>query len=373
MNAYISLRKHLGLMVVVLLLVSCDSDDSGGDSSGNFDRKSMLTNIADNVIVPAYDSLSATTQTLLAQTQELNFGSSADKVENLRISWKHALKQWQYAALYDFGPASDQGLLSFFNLFPVSTTHIEDNIASGNYNLETAANIDAIGLQAMDYLLFGIESDAADLANYFSENPGYINYLIENATLMNNKATATLQGWTSGYRDSFVNATGTDIGSSLGQLVNVGIQYFEVHLRDAKIGIPAGARSSSGTPLPLQVEAYYNGAVSKEMLVNGIEGWQNMFNGNSRTGEQGSGLDDYLKFLGTTFNGNPLHEGINERMENAKTQTLNLSSDLREAVVNQQNECMDIFSELQQSVVLLKVDMTSAMGIQITYVDNDGD
>ena len=264
-------------------------------------------------------------------------------------------------------------MLSFFNLYPVSASHIEANIASGSYNLETAANIDAIGLQAMDYLLFGIEANAEDLSNYFYENPEYITYLQDNASLMNNKAKASLQGWNNGYRDSFVNATGTDIGSSLGQLVNVGIQYFEVHLRDAKIGIPAGARSSSGTPLPLQVEAFYNGTVSKEMLITGIQGWQNMFDGNSRTGEQGTGLDDYLKFLGTTFNGNPLHEGINERMDNAKTMTMNLGSDLKESVVSQQNECMDIFNELQQCIVLLKVDMTSAMGIQITYVDNDGD
>lgn len=373
MNAHTILRKHFGLLVVVLFLVSCSSDDSGDNSKDSFDRNAMLTNIADNVIVPAYDSLTVATQDLLDQTQALSQESSGVQVEILRSSWKHTLEQWQYAALYDFGPASDQGMLSFFNLYPVSNSHIEENIVSGNYNLEIAANIDAIGLQAMDYLLFGIESDAEELANYFSENPKYITYLLDNAALMNNKAKATLQGWTSGHRDIFVNATGTDIGSSLGQLVNVGIQYYEVHLRDAKIGIPAGARSSSGTPLPLQVEAYYNATVSKEMLISGIQGWQNMFNGNSRNGEQGTGLDDYLKFLGTTFNGNPLHEGINERMDNARAQTMNLATDLRDAVVNQQNDCMDLFSELQQSVVLLKVDMTSGMGIQITYVDNDGD
>ena len=373
MNTHTILRKHFGLLVVVLFLVSCGSDDSGDITKDSFDRKAMLTNIADNVIVPAYDSLAMATQSLLDRTQTLNQASTENQIEIVRTAWKHALKQWQFAALYDFGPASDQGMLSFFNLYPVSKSHIEENIASGTYNLETAANIDAIGLQAMDYLLFGVETNPEDLSIYFSENPEYITYLLDNATLMNNKAKATLQGWNAGYRDTFVNATGTDIGSSLGQLVNVGIQYYEIHLRDAKIGIPAGARSSSGTPLPLQVEAYYNGTVSKEMLVSGIQGWQNMFNGNSRNGEQRSGLDDYLKFLGTTFNGNPLHEGINERMDEAKTLTMNLSSDLREAVVNQQNECMDIFSQLQQSVVLLKVDMTSAMGIQITYVDNDGD
>ena len=34
---------------------------------------------------------------------------------------------------------------------------------------------------------------------------------------------------------------------------------------------------------------------------------------------------------------------------------------------------IDTYNELQKAVRMLKVDMTSAMSITITYTDNDGD
>ncbi|WP_449437648.1 hypothetical protein [Pedobacter steynii] len=34
---------------------------------------------------------------------------------------------------------------------------------------------------------------------------------------------------------------------------------------------------------------------------------------------------------------------------------------------------IDVYTEMQKSVRMLKVDMTSAMSITITYTDNDGD
>lgn len=373
MNFHIGYFKHIGLLAVVLFLVSCSGDDENNGGPDSFDRKAMLANLAENVILPAYDSLDMATSHLHESAEDLSQSTSAENVNQVRDAWKDALTQWQYAGVYDFGPASDRGLVSFFNLYPVSTAHIDENIATGNYNLESAANIDAVGLEAIDYLLFGIESNAELLATFFTENPDYLTYLLDNTNLLKTKAHATLSDWETDYGTTFKNATGTDIGSSLGQLVNASIQFLEVHIRDAKIGIPAGARSSSGIALPLQVEAYYNGSVSKEMLVKGIAGWQNMFNGNSRNGNQGTGLDDYLKFLGTSFDGNPLHEEINARFNNATAQTEGLSTDLKTAVVDQQDECLQIFDELQRVIVLVKVDMTSAMGIQITYVDNDGD
>ncbi|NEN24318.1 imelysin family protein [Cryomorpha ignava] len=365
--------KHIGIIAVVLFLVSCKGDDDAGGGSDSFDRKAMLANLADNVILPAYDSLTVATNQLHESTEFLIQSTTAENIEQVRTVWKTTLTQWQYAGVYDLGPASDNGLVSFFNLYPVSTIHIEENIASGNYNLESAANINAVGLEAIDYLLFGLETDAEMLATFFTENPDHLTYLIDNTNLLKTKAQTTLSAWQDGYATTFKNASGTDIGSALGQLVNSSIQYLEIHIRDAKIGIPSGARSSSGLPLPLQVEGYYNGSVSKEMLIKGMDGWKNMFNGNSRNGDQGTGLDDYLKFLGTSFDGNPLHEEINGRLTMAANQTEELATDLKTAVVNQQEECLSIFDELQRTIVLLKVDMTSAMGIQITYVDNDGD
>lgn len=365
--------KHIGLLTLVLFLVSCNDDENPDGGSDSFDRQAMLINLADNVIIPSYDSLASATTSLKAKVEILQVTVSSENINLVKDQWKRTLSAWQYAGVYNFGPASDRSLIALFNLYPVSATQIEENISGGNYNLESASNINAVGLQAVDYLLFGIEAESASLADFFTNNPNHLTYLHDIVVLLDSKIQSTMQGWNQSYRSTFVNATGTDIGSSLGQLVNASIEYLETYVRDAKVGIPAGARSSSGSPLPAQVEAFYNGSVSNDMLDKGLEGWKNMFLGNSLDGNQGSGLDDYLIFLGTTFDGNPLHEEILNRLSLAQEKTLALNNDMKLAVVEEQDVCLEIFEELQRSIVLLKVDMTSAMGIQITYVDNDGD
>jgi hypothetical protein len=51
----------------------------------------------------------------------------------------------------------------------------------------------------------------------------------------------------------------------------------------------------------------------------------------------------------------------------------NLNDPLSDKVVTETEACRKVFETLQNLVVLFKTDMTSAMGVSITYADNDGD
>lgn len=358
---------YCSLLVAVLSFSACNSSEED-EEQNSYDRQALLVNLADNVVIPAYTELNASVNDLNEKAQALQADPTEENVENLRASWQTVAIDWQHVAHFDFGPASQNGLLSAFNLYPVSPEQINSNINSGNYNLESAQNINAIGLQALDYLLYRNGQSAAQHATSLSQNPNELQYIADLTELMKTKCNAVHSAWSGDYRTTFIAATGTDVGSSLGQLINGSIKYFEVHLRDAKIGIPAGARSSSGLPIPEQSEAYYSAELSHELLIEGISAWKNMFNGGN-----GEGLDDYLRFLGPTFNGNPLSDEINLLFDSAIQQSEALPTPLQDALVNNQEDCLEIFDELQKLVVLLKVDMTSAMGISVTYVDNDGD
>jgi len=358
---------YCSLLAAVLIFSACNpSEDEEQENS--YDRQALLVNLADDVIIPAYSDLNSSVNDLSEKATTLQSDITTENVQSLRDSWKEVARKWQRVALFDFGPASQNGLLSAFNLYPVSPDQINSNISSGNYNLESAQNINAIGLQALDYLLYRNGQSAAQHANCLSQNPNELQYIVDLTELMKTKCYAVHSTWSGDYRTTFIAATGTDVGSSLGLLINGSIKYFEVHLRDAKIGIPAGARSSSGLPIPEQSEAYYNAELSHELLIEGITAWKNMFNSGN-----GEGLDDYLRFLGPTFNGNPLSDEINLFFDRAIQQSEALPTPLQSALVNNQEDCLAIFDELQKLVVLLKVDMTSAMGISVTYVDNDGD
>lgn len=364
-------RFFLSLFVATLF-IGCDKDNDD-DEVDNFDRQAVLTNMADNVIIPAYETLALECAALELACESAAVNPTAEDIAEIKTTWLSTLTNFQAAAPFDFGPASNVGMSNVFNLFPVDTDKIHNNILSGSYNLESADNIAANGLQAIDYLLYGQASSNENLAIYFRSNPATLAYITDIATLLNSKAQSNLQQWQNGYRSTFVNATGVDLGSSLGLLINGGIKYFETQLRDAKIGIPAGARSSDGIAMPNQTEALYNGEVSRDLLASSIQSFQALFNGTGHDGVNGQGLDDYLFFLGTKFENRPLGDEINDRFDKSISMAQQLDPAISDAVINDQAACLNLFSELQRIIVLLKVDMTSAMGIQITFVDNDGD
>lgn len=369
----LSVIIRFAFISTLLLLIGCKEDDNS-QNTDDFDRQAILVNMADNLIIPVFEELDLKSATLKEASENTITILSVENIEDLKNAWEETLMAWQWAAPYDFGPSADLGLVSAFNLFPVNTDLINQNIASGDYNLESAANVSATGLQAIDYLLFGTADSSTELVTYFEANPNALVYILDIATLLSTKATANLGVWNGSYRATFINANGTDLGSSLSLIINGAIRYFEIHLRDGKIGFPSGARSSSNTAMPEQSEALYNGALSRNMLYEGLTAWQYFFNGTNITGVfNGQGLDDYLAFLGPTFDGNPLADEINTRFDEALVNISQLSPAISDAVDDQQSECLDIFEELQRIIVLLKVDMTAAMGVQITFVDNDGD
>ena len=50
-----------------------------------------------------------------------------------------------------------------------------------------------------------------------------------------------------------------------------------------------------------------------------------------------------------------------------------MSEDFTQQIQSNNVAMTDAFTEMQKIVRLLKVDMTSAMSVTITYTDNDGD
>jgi hypothetical protein len=84
-------------------------------------------------------------------------------------------------------------------------------------------------------------------------------------------------------------------------------------------------------------------------------------------------LDDYLRSLGDTEFGQQLDADIQAQLIATEAALDQLESPLSEFVVNQQQEAFEVYAELQALVVLWKVDMMSALGVLVTYQDNDGD
>ena len=192
---------------------------------------------------------------------------------------------------------------------------------------------------------------------------------------MNTLLTKVMGDWKDTYREEFTTKTGVDIGSPLGQLVNGYVLHYERYIRSGKFGIPSGAMLN-GIVSPDKVEAFYKKDISKQLAQAAHQAVVDFFNGKSVvTGQEGPSFKTYLTALGAkdSSTGMSLAQLINQQFE-ASTQKVNaLKPNLYEEVKTNNAAMIQVYTEMQKAVRMLKVDMTAAMSIVITYTDNDGD
>ena len=128
------------------------------------------------------------------------------------------------------------------NIYPVTVFDVESNISDGNYDLDHVNNYDAQGFTALDYLLFGVASNDAEILVKYTTDANasnYRKYITDVLNQMNSKTTVVVNDWKGSFRDEFVNSTSNTSTSSVNKLVNDFIFYYEKGLRANKFGIPA--------------------------------------------------------------------------------------------------------------------------------------
>jgi predicted lipoprotein len=374
------MRKLIYMAVIAasafVVIQSCkkSSTDDTTDKSGaaSFDRKGLLTNVSTNIIIPAYAAYQTTTVNLDIAVTSFNAAPDAAKLTTLQTAFKAAYVQWQSTSAFEFGPASQITLRVNTNTYPTDINQINANVTAGAYNPQLLANLAAKGLPALDYLLFGTgANNIAILAMYTTDaNAAKRKTLLANlSTELKTNATTVATGWNT-YKATFINADGTDVGSSVGQLTNQLVYDYEI-LKNYEVGIPAGVQSM-GAALPLKVQAY-NAKISVQLATAHLIALQNLYLGKSPAGD-GLGFDDYLVAANAkTSTGASLNDAIKAQFIVALAKLATLGDPLQDNITSNQAAVVAAYTELQKITVMLKTDMTSALGIQITYGDNDGD
>ncbi|GAB3194280.1 putative lipoprotein [Pontibacter aydingkolensis] len=354
------------------LLTACGSDGDSGPKT-DYDRQAMLANYADNLIVPGYEAFKIESTELSTAIASFTANPTEATLANARKEYLDAYKVWQGVSVYGFGPADEQMLRTNLNSYPTSASKIESNISAVSYDLQAAANLDAKGFPAMDYLLYGKPTDGELIVLYTSGTNAAKRkkYLQDVANLVKQRAEATYSGWTTGnYAKTFKESAGTAVGSAVGNLVNE--FNFEIDLtKRGKVGIPSG-RLSANIARPETVEAYYS-KNSLELLKRALIAEKASFMGVGLSGTNGPGLDDYLDHVNARYNNNLLSDAIEAQFDAAIAAINGVTVPLSQAVTSNPQAVSKLYEELQKLIVLTKTDMPSALGVAITYNDNDGD
>ncbi len=370
-----NLKYLLVVSIVMFLLVGCNSDDSGnGDNlTNNFDREQMLANWADHLIIPSYQNFVSKTNTLQdANTTFIN-ETNLENLTNLRTAWEDAYIAWQKIEMYDIGPARDIVLRSFLNTYPTNTVNVNSLIESQNYNLADPNLNDEQGFPALDYLLFGIAENDAEFVDLFANGNNHRQFLTDVVNSIHSRGEQVLDDWQNGYRDVFVQNSGSSANSSTNRMANVFMEYYEVRLRNGKIGFPAGVYSG-GEPQPDRVEALYNRELSKTLALEALEAHQNFFNGTAfNDGNSGESFADYLDYLNAIKNGEDLTVLINNQYVESIASINELDGNFFNQINTNNNGMLEAFESLQDNVVFLKSDMFSALSIALEFDSGDGD
>ncbi|HZH86039.1 MAG TPA: imelysin family protein [Brumimicrobium sp.] len=359
------LKRAVGFILIISvgLFYSCKDKKDKDSDKVDFNKGALLENVSGNIIVPALAQFNGEVSDLKSSFVTFKNDPTNVNLEVMKSHWKASYLTWQTVKIFDFGPVRLNGFKSATGTYPVDTAKVQANMTNGAYNLATISNLDAIGLNALDYLFY-----KSNALSEFQNTPAYMQYAEDVIGKLYNETQTVVNGWNS-YQSTFNASTGTSSTSAFSEFVNEFNRDYEL-AKTAKIGIPIG-KANLGLVKPEYVEARFSG-ISFDLLIESIKALKATYNGNSFiNGANGIGFSNYLVHL-EKIN---LDDLINQKFNIIQSKAEGFSVTLETAIndPSMQNQLDELYLHLQQQVVNIKTDMTSAFGVLITYQDNDGD
>ncbi|WP_139959733.1 imelysin family protein [Flavicella sediminum] len=365
--------KKIGLfLIIVTVLVSCGTEGTSSCTNDSFDRKAMLENWANNIIIPSFENYDALVSTLKTDVTTFSTTPNQNNLAQARSSWLLAYKAWQQVAMFQIGEAEVIRLKEYSNSYPVDAVGVESNISSEVYDLALSTQINRQGFPALDYLLNGLKDTDAEIITTFSATSykNYANAVVDRLKLM---STAVVTDWKTNYAAIFIANDCSSSTSSVDKLVNDFIFNFEKNIRVSKIGNPIGFFTN--TPIPEAVEAFYKKDVSKELFLTAVNTSKDFFNGkhfNSNT--EGKSLKSYLIELQVEAGGKNLSDYIVEKFDKVLTSANALDANFYAQIISDRAVFIALReNDLHPLLEVMKTNMLSALDIKADYNDSDGD
>ncbi len=365
-----TIRQIIGIVIVTIILSSCGSDT--GPLVDAYDRTSMLTKLADEVIVPSYDSTRAALSELRSSFEQavLDGNVSTTDVDVLRRHYLNAVRRWQCVVTYNFGPAEGNlgTLAQEIATFPCDTAAVEQRIASGDTST-TNFRRDTRGFAGLDYMLFARSAEQVSKELSGPESTKRRDYLHSVLVRADNDLSAVTATWKSSYRAVFISRNLTDAGSSVSLLLNELNKSFEL-LKNYKLGLPLGLRAGQTMAEPAKIESYYCG-VSYELLGLHYRSIKEIWSGRLSNGAQ---IPSFRSYLLTVVNGPRLIEETEAQFARIDAAYgMASQSNMSEQIRTNPQALVALHTEMQKLTRFIKSEMSSLLGISITYSSGDGD
>lgn len=380
------MKRYLFLLLFVFIAGCGEDPPVDGVSDG--ERKAALEAIADNVIIPGFNELATSAAALESTVNALVASPNETSLEAAQAAWITMARQWkriEYAQQGMLDQEREDSLI--FKIDLGAADHTMRNATIDETALSTALltsdEIDRIfviqlpaklqDIYVIEDLLFRTD-DATALTRLTTDQfAGKRRELLQALTESLRQRCEAVRNnwWPSGenFRQQFINQFGTDLGSSLGMLMN-DIVYLAEQMKNQKIGRPVGYLSAQ-IPQPDSVEARWS-VQSLPFFIENLNGIEQAFTSDAG-GRMGMGIDSLLNFMDAKVGDKNLSEAVITQINTMRALAQSLGSDLPNAVRTNRTKVDELFTECLVLLKLLKVDVVSQLGVMITTLEGDGD
>lgn len=371
-----SLRKRISLRFTILFigvlttLISCDKDDAKNEIDTQSKVEEQLINTFNNGVLPLNLSFVSATETLKNSIATFNEESTLADLEIVQNHWVDMLKIWKQLELYNLGLVEDSFIHFEINRWETNTGNVDDYILGTETLNETFINgigSSSKGISAMEYLLFSDENNDTVLSSFTTNSNAertlnYLKALSENLATKSNELYSIWEN----YEIEFTSSLESGINGSQNQLTNAMITLIE-EIIISKLGDPLGDKT--GGVIDVEALEAYRSRSSLIIIQEHLNELKNCYDGDFIQNSNDIGYDDHLVLIGKEDLDTLIVNAFSLCQEKLDAISSSLYVELTE---NHQNvtDLQDAFSDL---LVLIKVDMASAIGTTVTVNDNDGD
>lgn len=351
------------LICAFFFAASCDQNKP---PTLDIDRESLLTRYADTLIIPAYKTLDLLVDTLLDAISRLPEDTS--NLPRAQEAWGKACLAWQNCNAYNFGPAGERGIRKTLNeeiaTFPVDTATLQGFIAASDTGFNNFKR-DTRGIYSLEYLLF---AHPQSLKNSLA----YQQYALAVSRHLKKETTRVKSEWNT-YREEFIENIGTDAGSSISLLYNEFVKSYEA-AKNFKVGLPAGKRPGQLLPAPHLTECYYSGK-SLPALKQHLIALKAIYDGYYPGKSMPIPVEGFRQYLRAAPGGPELVMETEKQWFKVliALDLIPKDKNLSESMLQNDLNIEALYHELQIHTRYFKSDMSSLLGITITYSSGDGD
>lgn len=356
-----------------LVLTACNKDEKADENpqpKDNYDREALFTSLSNDVILPAFLDFVDEAEELHQKAHDYQDSPSLTALDSLQAAWFRAKFASKRIEQLKFGPLNETKMYSLVDKWPTNNDFIEEFIAGTDAFTASYINgkgATSKGLPAIEYLIFSETGDDSVHEAMQSDlrRIQYVSACTENLYQKTQEIASLWSPLGENYIDLYSTNTQSGLEGSLSLTVNQMSTHIE-YMMVTKLGKPLG-KDFDDMVNPLKLEAWRS-KKSKDCLVQNLQIFNDLM-----SGKNGPGFADYLDYLEAKKDGQDLSEAILQQTEKVITDLEAINGSIYETIQSDPNSIDIVYNDLKDLLVLIKVDMTSALSVTLTFSDNDGD